>query len=298
MKPATAALTATRRMAPEPALPSSFPASRISDATTGISEPAVVSVRGTGATAPTLPGARKIHPLPEEDLAALSPRTLPAPGRPPLRDRARREVRSTPHPRHPNLESPPLAQLLHHMASRHFFPRQILVANIPLRPPGSSWTPAPCRKLPAPRTVPPRAWWGGKGRNSIPTGAETRCRQTKMHQACSGKRRCRANKSWMDCENARARARPRAEQNKRNPPASGALPRGQRRAKVTKSPKLGPALGSPCASDDLPHTIPYHGGLRLSSPSRPSLSYQPVAVRSESGGILTSCRWERPGFSP
>ena len=61
---------------------------------------------------------------------------------------------------------------------------------------------------------------------------------------------------------------------------------GQRRAKVTKSPQLRPALGSPCASDDLPHTIPYHGGLRLSSPSRPSLSYQPVACCPKSGRRL------------
>src|SRR5437868_15370492 len=49
----------------------------------------------------------------------------------------------------------------------------------------------------------------------------------------------------------------------------------------SRSPRK--SLGPPCASDDLPHTIHYHGGPGLSSPSRTTLSNQPVAVRSECG---------------
>jgi hypothetical protein len=44
---------------------------------------------------------------------------------------------------------------------------------------------------------------------------------------------------------------------------------------------VSPGVSSAC--DDIPHSIPYHGGVCLSSATRSFDSYQPVAFRFASG---------------
>src|SRR5204862_7980970 len=63
---------------------------------------------------------------------------------------------------------------------------------------------------------------------------------------------------------------------------------GWRRANVTIPTAFLPGIS--CACKDDPHTIAYHGGVRLSSASRTSLSNQPVAflLRVEYGAIVSS----------
>src|SRR6266851_8268330 len=73
---------------------------------------------------------------------------------------------------------------------------------------------------------------------------------------------------------------------------------GQHRAKVTMSHICDSFVGYSCASDDLPHTIHYHGGVGLSSASHLSVSYQAVAFCAERIRNAESYAARRAAHSP
>jgi hypothetical protein len=163
----------------------------------GIVEPADVSVHDSGAIAPTLPAATNPRPLRKEDPAVLVP--IPAPAR---KNPARRRSALTPYP-------PTALHLVRpsYSLQHHFVPRKLStpVVRTPKFDLDSILVVIPTPK--AEESFPPATACFASKPCSSAAGAVMSPRQ-------AHNRECRrnANRSWMDRENARARARPRAEQ--------------------------------------------------------------------------------------
>jgi hypothetical protein len=165
-----------------------------------IAEPADVSVHDSGAIAPTLPAATNPRPLRKEDPAVLVP--IPAP---PRKNPARRRSPLTPYPPTALHLVRPSYSLQHHYVPRK--PSRLVIPAREIRP----------RLNPTCHSdaegggifLAATACFASKPCSSADTvcGCRNVARQAHNRQC-----RCNANRSWMDRENARARARPRAEQ--------------------------------------------------------------------------------------
>src|ERR1700758_4424643 len=165
-----------------------------------IAEPADVSAHDSGAIAPTLPAATNPHPLGTVDPAVLVP--IPAPAR---KNPARRRSALTPYP-------PTALHLVRpsYSLQHHYVPRKLSRLVIPapeIRSPNSILLVIPTPK--AEESFPPRPRASPRNRaHLLIQSAEA---VTSPRQAHNRQCRRNANRSWMDRENARARARPRAE---------------------------------------------------------------------------------------
>src|SRR5205085_4682664 len=75
--------------------------------------------------------------------------------------------------------------------------------------------------------------------------------------------------------------RQKQRRGKRNPPLLRCFATRVDDVLTSPYPRWISSPGVSSACDDIPHTIPYHGGVCLSSASRSVHSYQPVAFRRE-----------------
>ena len=178
--------------------------------------------------------------------------------------------------------------------SGHLGRQQILVAENPHR---RSDLPQNCAS-PGSR-CPTKSGWGAKKHvRHLRRESGTRKERAVDHQAHKCRCRRKADKASMDLRNARSQSDGQMRATTGSYLRSALCLVGQRRARSRCPRNYEQRMGSPCVSDDLPHTIPYHGGLRLSCSSRTPASYQRVACHAKSGFCRESGNFCGPPSAP